>query len=456
MLSEMAGIVGAVGGVLIANEILCMNLKNKKTKKAKIENYRSLKHRWKNGLKISENIQLDKEIDFEGSVIIAPTGAGKTSSFHYNNLLSNDLRGSIIVMDLKGELYRDTRNYQKDICRRKVIKFNPLSRDTAKYNLLKECKSIRDIKLLASSLLINGALQEELKSGKKSNNVEWLQMSESLLVAALIYMHEEEVENTIEKAFELLITLNLEQLDIVLGQSTNREVKKHYKAFRCVGEAEGTIAGIKVTLAASLKVFLDNDVNYCLSKSDFNFEEMREEETILYVTISEEISDYLSPVTGAFLQQMLSKFIGSYRKESLDIHLLLDEFCNCGYINSLSKYVSLVRYKKISINICIQSISQMIELYGENNTRNILNNLKTKIILPGITDIETLNYIKNICGNIEVKNKENISIKPMFEINEIRCLEERKMIIIASNNNPIIDKQKRYYECDEYKERIII
>ncbi|WP_162266608.1 type IV secretory system conjugative DNA transfer family protein, partial [Clostridium botulinum] len=173
------------------------------------------------GLILSKDIQLKEQFDFEGSVTIAPTGSGKTSSFFFPNLLSNNIKGSIIVTDPKEELFKLTSKYQERICGRKVLKFSPLSPGTSeKYNLLTSCKDDSEIVELASTLLFNGALSIELSTGKKTGGVEWIQMAEPLLAAALLYAKNLEYPfNNIEFAFKLIINLDTEQLDSLFNSS---------------------------------------------------------------------------------------------------------------------------------------------------------------------------------------------------------------------------------------------
>lgn len=174
-----------IGGALVGGEILSYYFKSNLNKSSKlatghlisgedIENITG-----NTGLILSKDIQLQEKYDFEGSITIAPTGAGKTTSIFIPNLLSNNIQGSIIVTDPKGELFKLTSKYQEKVCKRKVLKFSPLEPNQGeKYNLLTSCKDNSEVVELASTLLFNGALSIELATGKKTGGVEWIQMSE--------------------------------------------------------------------------------------------------------------------------------------------------------------------------------------------------------------------------------------------------------------------------------------
>lgn len=420
------------------------------------------------GLILSKSIQLKEKCDFEGSVILAPTGAGKTTSFFFNNLLSNDIRGSIVVTDPKGELFKSTSKYQSEICGRTVLKFSPLDPvNSERYNLLTSCKSNVEVIALSSMLLYNGALSIELMTGKKTGGVEWIQMAEPLLAAALLYAKDLEYPyNTVEFAFQLIINLSSEQLKLLFDKSKNIDVKTQFSIFSTVSGADRTEGSIKITLASNLKLFGDYNINRVSDKTTFNIEDFRKRETILYITYPENKSSYIAPFIAPFFSQLMDKIINSFNNECLPITLLFDEFANIGMLNNMSVNVSTIRSRRISMNICLQSITQLYQVYGRENGKAILNNLKTKIILPGLNDIDTLNYISSLCGDKEIQimnineNKNSVTntysktkIK-LFENSEIRCLNDDDELLIISNKQPIITKQDRYYLNDKYLSNI--
>lgn len=417
-----------------------------------------------NGLTISKDIQLKEKYGFEGSVTFGPTGSGKSTSIFIPNLLSNDIRGSIIVSDPKEELFKLTSKYQEKICGRKVLKFSPLEPDKSeKYNLLTSCKDNSEVIELASTLLFNGALSIELSTGKKTGGAEWIQMAEPLLAAALLYAKSLEYPfNNIEFAFKMLIALDTDALDKLFMECDNTDIKMQWCIFKSVGGADKTEGSIKITLSSNLKLFADSRINSVNMDNSFNIENFRKEPTILYVCYPENKSSYLAPYIAPFFSQCMSKLIESYDDNLLPITMMFDEFGNIGMLNNMSINVATIRSRKISMNICLQSITQLFQIYGRENGKAILNNLKTKMILPGLSDIETNDYLSDLCGNKEITvcntnvNKQSTThsysktkIK-LFENSELRCLEDNQILIITSNKQPILAYQNRYYENDVY------
>jgi type IV secretion system protein VirD4 len=145
----------------------------------------------KKGLSLAKGIKLSPKACSEGIIIFAPTGEGKTTSIYFPALLDENIEGSLIVADPKGELYRETAHFQEKVCHRKVYVYAPFDPICSnQYNILEQCKSVTEVKQLAQNLLMNGSLSLEIQTGKKSQGIEWLQMSESLLTSSLLYCKE--------------------------------------------------------------------------------------------------------------------------------------------------------------------------------------------------------------------------------------------------------------------------
>ncbi len=462
------------GGGLVAGEILSCYFKNKTSKVDKLAtSFIASKNSIEDvtgdtGLILSKDIQLKEKYDFEGSVTFGPTGSGKTTSFFFPNLLSNDLKGSIIVTDPKEELFKLTSKYQEKVCGRKVLKFSPLEPQISeKYNLLISCKDDSEVVELASTLLFNGALSIELTTGKKTGGAEWIQMAEPLLAAALLYAKNlEHPYNNIEFAFKLIINLDMDQLERLISNSNNIDAITQFNIFKTVRGADRTEGSIKITLASNLKLFTDHKINASGIKSTFNIEQLRIEPTILYLTYPENKAAYIAPFIAPFFSQCMNKLIENYTDYNQNIHLFFDEFANIGMLSNMSTNVSTIRSRKISMNICLQSVTQLFQVYGRENGKAILNNLKTKIILPGLSDIDTTNYLSNLCGNKEITicntnvtkqstthSYSKTKIK-LFEDSELRCLEDNQLLIVTSNKQPILTTQNRYYENNIYTNNI--
>lgn len=422
------------------------------------------------GLKLSKNVQLKAKFDYEGIIVCGATGSGKTTGVFYPNLLSNDIKGSLIVTDPKGELFKDTSEYQSKVCGRKVYKLDLNNVDNShRYNLLESCKDNQEVLQLANSILTNGALSVELQTGKKIGGMEWIQMSEPLLAATLLYCKGlSRPYNNIEFALQLIINLSTEQLDKLFSNCNNIDVITQFNIFKVVGGADRTEGSIKVTLATNMKIFTDKKVNKIGYKTNIDIDKFRTEPSILYISYAERKSPYYAPFIAPLFSQIIDHLLDNFEKgKTLPIHFLFDEFGNIGAINNMRINASTVRSREVSLVTCVQSFSQLYQIYGRDNARDIINNLKTKVILAGLNDIDTLDYLTKICGDTQIKNysistnskgdssKSESNLKrKIFEDGEIRTLETDKALIISDNKQPILDTKIRHYTDKQYLENI--
>jgi type IV secretion system protein VirD4 len=418
------------------------------------------------GLVISKTVQLNKKACYEGICVIGPTGAGKTTSQFYPNLLSNDLpMSSIVVNDQKGELYSITAKYQGSIGRKPIL-FSPLE-TKACYNPLEQCKGTEEVIELGQNILLNGALSLEVKTGKSAGGLEWIQMATPLFIAALLYCKSlKRPYNTIDNALKLIIDNDQDQLDYIF---TNAPVdaREQYKIFKTCLESPRTMSSIKITLTTNLELFTDPNIKRTISKSDFIAEELRKQPTCLYITYPERKANYLSPFTSCFYSQFIDKIIDSYTDDSLPVFFLWDEFAHSGQLSNFAQNVASVRSRRMSFTVCLQSITQLVQLYGRANAEAILNNLKTKIILPGLTDHTTLDMMSNLAGYGEItvssesRSEKGVSHsfsktrRKVMEPDEIRRLKDDELLIIAHNRQPVVDKQNIYYKQERYLKNIL-
>ncbi|MEG0669114.1 MAG: type IV secretory system conjugative DNA transfer family protein [Clostridium sp.] len=470
MFGELALLIQLIGGLAVGGELLCLLSKDKEGKIAtgEFKGPDELKGlTGDDGIRLSKQIQLNKAKTREHALCLGATGEGKTTSLFYPNLLANDITGSIIVLDPKGELYRDTSEYQKSIGR-DVVVFSPLNPLNTKYNLLKECRNTTEVIELAQTILLNSTKSLELQTSTKAGGIEWINMSLPLFISALLYCrHKGGYMCSITNAARLIISNTTEDLQLILGECINDEVKEQFSIFESCLESPKTASSIKITLNTSLQLFLDENIVRTTSATQFNAKSLRKKPTCLYISYPEHKSNYVSPLMATFFTQLINHLMDT---KGEPVTIMADEFANIGMINNFSNIISTCRSREIAFLICLQSTSQLTQVYGRDNAKSILNNLKTKCVLPSTSDIDTLNYISDLLGETEITTINNTkstsnnnrsctesiskSKKRLLAADEIRRLASGKMLILCHNRQPVIDEQNVYYVNKEYTNRI--
>jgi type IV secretion system protein VirD4 len=413
------------------------------------------------GLIISETLRLSREKSMEHCLCVGPTGSGKTASFFIPNLLSLP-DASIVVTDPKGELFQKTAATNLAQGKR-VLVFNPFLENTLRYNPLSLCRNVSEVRELAQILLANGNAAVEAMTGTKSGGSEWLNMSTPLLAAALLYIKNlSPPKNTISYALELIIdndidTLKFLMMDINEDNIWELSAKNQLNIFMQSAESEKTAASIRTVLASSLQLFIDPLIKNATSANEINPKMLREKPTVLYVMIPEYKSATMAPLMAPFFSQLMAHLVDS--NSSLPVYFLLDEFANIGLIPNIDTALATFRGRDISISLGIQSLNQLKQKYGKETATSILDNLKTKFILPGLA-YDSAEYFTKLLGYKEVitmsnnyDSKEgdfkNISTTPqrreLLSPDEIRRLEDETLIAVVDNRNPFKDRQLRFF-----------
>jgi type IV secretion system protein VirD4 len=418
-----------------------MNIKKNKLGTAKIDKGKEFnKLAGKDGFILSKNFQLNFKKSCENVVVIAPPGEGKTRSFFVPNLLSNHFpKSSILITDPKGKLWERTSEYQKSIGRNPIL-FEPLGTNVH-YNPLVQCNDFTEVRSLAVNILENA----QVASDGNNKSSEWISMSAPLMTAALLR------EKTIPDALDLIVLNDEEKLDTLFLKSSI-EAQKQYLIFKTSQRSPGTVDSIRSTLATSLALYADPALIKTISQNDFTPKQLREEPTALYIKYETSKSKYLSPFLGIFFSQMTDKVMNSYTEDNLPVVFLLEELQNLGKIQGLENTLAMCREYNMPILACLQNTVKLNDIYGQNNAMTILNCLKTKCILPSLSDIEALKYISDLCGETEIimhidKDKTTRTSTKLFTIDEVRRLSnsnknsDNTVLIIAHNKLPLLDDQ---------------
>lgn len=409
------------------------------------------------GVLLGKKMRLSANHSYSHILLTGVTGSGKSTSFFIPNLVSIP-NASFIVTDPKGELFEKTAmtNLKQG---KRVLVFSPFKDDTLKYNPLSLCRNETEIRELAQSLLINGNAAVEAQTGSKSGGSEWINMSTPLLAAFMIYVKMLGApKDNISYALNLIIENDLDTLKFMIEDS-NPVAEKLFNIFLQSAGSEQTAASIKTVLATNLQMFTDPMIEGLTSVNEIQPEMLRDKPTALYVVVPEHRSDFMSPLMAPFYSQMIGRLI---EIEGAPVFFFLDEFANIGVINGIDKYLATIRSRKMSISLGIQSINQLKQRYGQETSGTILDNLKTKLILPG-SAYETANYYSQLIGSEEISTyssskqgkgdssySESKTKRELFTPDELRRLPNGKVLIVTDNKNPYMDDQNRYYENQMY------
>ena len=82
------------------------------------------------------------------------------------------------------------------------------------------------------------------------------------------------------------------------------------------------------------------------------------------------------------------------------VNFVLEEFCNMPKLEDIVAMLTAARSRNIRFHIVIQSYSQMIDKYGENVSKTVMDNCGNLIYLH-TREISFLEYISKLAGKNE-------------------------------------------------------
>ena len=244
-------------------------------------------------------------------------------------------------------------------------------------------------------------------------------------------------------------------------------------ADRADKERSGIISCAKIDLEAFIVPTIARNTAY----SDFRISDLMNSEVPmdLYFVTAPNSVDITAVLLKLFITQILYILTDSMElnKQGENIAfkhrllLLLDELTAIGKVDMLHKAISYIRGWGMKALIIIQDMKQLKEVYGENNS--FLGNMSTTLYYT-TNDVDTAKYVETRLGNKTEKiltksysqglffKKMNYSEsyvgRPLMRAEEVHTMDEKEVIILSAGKNPIHGKQARWYEIDEFKNRL--
>lgn len=199
---------------------------------------------------------------------------------------------------------------------------------------------------------------------------------------------------------------------------------------------------IRTVLTASFKIFSISKVKSFCEKPSFDFQELRNKNTFLFVEIPALYTEEYKPLVSTFILQIIKQLFSddcTYEATSKvkPVYLVLDEFGNIGKLPNFDQTCTQSRKYHVPIVITIQSILQLYNVYGEYTGGVILENLQTKIVSSGLES--SAEYFSKLLGNTQVKKDDNIITKPLLTPEELRCMDRDSVVVISQSKLPVKD-----------------
>lgn len=142
-----------------------------------------------------------------------------------------------------------------------------------------------------------------------------------------------------------------------------------------------TVDGIIMQLMTDIKIFAtDDDVIAAFSRERIITPDALESGGDVFIQVPESNLEIWAPMLNLITSQFLTAF-ESREPRGYPILMLLDEFPRLGVVHGIASALATLRSRRITITLLLQSISQLDYLYGSDQRKTIMDNLRYTAIL---------------------------------------------------------------------------
>lgn len=346
---------------------------------------------------LPENTRMNRNV-----AVFGASGSMKSRAYARNVVFQCVARGeSLIITDPKSELYGDLCNYL--IANGYIVRvfnlINPENSDS--WNCLAEIEGQEITAQLFSDVIIKN-------TGSTKGDHFWDNAEMNLLKALVLYVDQgfpPEGKN-IGQVYKLL-TLNSEkELNSLFDMlPITHPAKAPYNIFK---QASDTVrSGVIIGLGTRLQVFQNKLIRQITSYNEISLTQPGKEKCAYFCITSDQDStfDFLSSLFMSFVFIKLVRYADKYGnsgKLPVPVHILADELANGGCtIADLTKKISTIRSRHLSISCIFQNLPQMQNRYPDNQWQEIIGNCDTQLFL-GCTDEMTAEFISNRSGDVSI------------------------------------------------------
>ena len=369
-------------------------------------------------------------------LVIGAPGCGKSYSYVRSNIFTAVRGGeSIIVTDPKGELYRDMAPYLNSKGYNvKVLNLVRMWESHVK-NFLDEIRTPLDADVFAKVVI------DTTEDGpKKGGDGFWDRAEQNLLKALALYVCYDENGNrrrgTMGEIYDLIATGDKE--------AVNRQFEKLPKRHPAYGPymiskmaGENMWGNIIIGLGTRLQTFQQEEVRRITETSEIDLN-LPGKEKCAYFVITPDTHpafNFLASLffTFTFIRLIEQADANKDRRLDVPVKMLLDEFANIVTIPDFEKKIATARSRGIECHVIIQSLPQLIRVYGRDSWQEIRACCSTVVVLK-VEDDYTADYVSRQIGRttVETSNRSR-EIRPLtgpaiFDERENRSVAPRPLM----------------------------
>ena len=346
-----------------------------------------------------EESMLNKNVAVYGA-----SGSMKTRAYCLNRILQatngpEEKMESLIICDPKSELYERTSSYLEKTHIVKV--FNLVSPENSdSWNCLAEIEGDELMAQRFCDVIIKN-------TGSERGDHFWDSSELNLLKALVLFVergYPPERKN-IGEVYKLLTHCTEKELNSMFDMlPPSHPAKAPFAIFR---QASDTVrSGVIIGLGSRLQVFQNRAICNMTAYDEINLELPGQKPCAYFLITSDQDStfDFLSSLFLSFVFIKLVRYADQRcpgGKLPVPVHILGEELTACGVIPDLSRKISVIRSRNLSMSCVFQNLAGLQNRYPKNQWQEILGNSDVSLFL-GCVDELTAQYISDRSGEVSV------------------------------------------------------
>ncbi len=394
-------------------------------------------------------------------VVIGGSGAGKTRSYVYENLLNANT--SFVVLDPKGEIIRMTGSFlEEEGYEVRVLDLIHMEKSHC-FNPYVYLRNVDDIQRLATSIMESASAQ-----GTQATDPFWNDSASIILKALICYQHYEapREERNFNTLMEMLRSAQVREddesyqspLDLLFEQLREKDpdhiAVKFYDDFKIA--AGKTAKSILITLLSKLEKFNIPSLAQLTMTDEMELRSLGQKKMVIFAVVPDNDTSFNFLVSILYEQAFQHLYEQADTSESgrlpIHVHFLMDEFANVALPKDFDKKLATMRSREISVSIILQSLSQLKALY-EKQWEGLIANCDSMLYLGG-NDQFTHEYISKSLGKETIDTNTygkssgrggsystnyQTAGRELMTPDEVRKLDNRKAILFIRGEDPVID-----------------
>lgn len=413
--------------------------------------------------------------DLRPTLVTGGTRSGKGRGHVVPSLLT--WTESVLAHDPKGELWRLTAGWRGRFSH--VLRFDPRSRDGARWNPLAEIRpgpgELAQVQRLVAILADPG--------GVRDDEAIWDKSASEILEAVILHVlyTADDADKTLIKVRELIADLDAAAEAMLKtrhrpGADGNPEIHPFIKT-AVTGYAamhDRFRTSVQGTARSYLKWLAGEDIERSLSASDIAIGDLMcaEAPVSLYVQVAPADAVALRPLVRLLFYaaaQSLTAHEGedtAGRPKRHKLLLVMDEFPLLGRLDFFEKSLRLMSGYGLKTLFVAQSLNDIVETYGPNN--GILDNCHVYTAFSALDPL-TQDKVSKLTGTIAETRVSRSSPagfgagrssvsrseveRPLLEPGEVRGLPADEQLVFVAGQKPLRTRKVRYDRREPFRSR---